>query len=57
MNEEDVVVLEVNKKNVKHELAKLLVGTAAGFIATKVAENVYEHLTSRRQNTTADPEQ
>ena len=55
MAEDDKITVEVNKSDLKHQLAKVLVSTAAGFIASKLAENAYERLTTKNTlNATAE---
>lgn len=57
MENEDTVKIEVNKTDLKHQFGKLILATAAGFIAQKVAENAYDKFAHRNQNTTADTQQ
>lgn len=55
MADSDKITVEVDKSDLKHQLAKVLVSTAAGFIASKLAESAYERLTNRdKSNATAD---
>jgi hypothetical protein len=38
----------------KHEFARLILGTAAGFLATKAVAQVYDQVLARRTNKTPD---
>lgn len=49
MEENETVVVEVNKGKLRDEFAKLVIGTAAGFIASKLAENAYEKFVMHRR--------
>jgi hypothetical protein len=39
---------------VKHQLAKMIIGTAAGFITTKLVETAYDSLVEKRRNKNAE---
>lgn len=53
MADSDKITVEVDKSDLKHQLAKVLVSTAAGFIASKLAENAYERLTTKKTSNAA----
>ena len=52
--ENDTIVVEVNKTDLKYQLAKVLVSTAAGFVASKLAENAFEHFVNRDRTSSTD---
>lgn len=58
MEDNDNIVIEVNKTDIRHQLGKLVLVTVAGFAAQKIAENVFDKLVDKRQkNHTAEPQQ
>lgn len=49
MEDNETIVVEVNKSKLRDEFAKLVIGTAAGFIASKLAESAYEKFVIKRR--------
>ena len=48
---------EKNPYETRDQFARLMLGAAAAFVATKLVENAYNSLVVERRNNPADPQQ
>lgn len=49
---DEIEVVDEKPHNVRDQFAKMILATAAGFIASKLTENAYEALVNWRRNKT-----
>ena len=54
MENDDKITIEVDKDNLKYQFGKLILATAAGFLAQKVAENAYDKFVHHRATKTVE---
>lgn len=47
----DETSAETAKSSIRDQFAKMMLGVAAGFIATKLVENAYDAVSNRRKST------